>query len=188
MLDSHSVATYDVRIKHMPQDHHGSRDLKIFEEQFGKSDSPLLPPRLHNQYARELFICGNDNEFLNSEGIFLKSLFNPEVSEANLKEALCVLVHIALLKKDLPALFKYSLKAVAMEGCSEILCDLGAYYLQQKDYEEAAVWYYNAAFESHAILNIKASKEIPLEGLIKTYEEMGHPEIAAQYRERLKKE
>lgn len=73
------------------------------------------------------------------------------------------------------------MKVVACEGCAEICCELGAYYLGIQDIDEAIVWYYNAAYETESILNIKCSGEIALRGLAESYRAAGNEEQAEKY-------
>jgi hypothetical protein len=61
-------------------------------------------------------------------------------------------------------------------------CELGEYYRGQKDFLEAIVWFYNAAFETTSILNIKCSGVIPLNALAECYAAIGMEEQAAEYR------
>ena len=61
------------------------------------------------------------------------------------------------------------MKVTACEGCAEICCELGAYYAGIEDIDEAVVWYYNAAYETESILNVRCSGEIPLRGLAQCY-------------------
>ena len=51
--------------------------------------------------------------------------------------------------------FSVALKNVAVDGCSEVCCELGAYYFDKADYEEASLWYYNAAFETKPVLDVE---------------------------------
>ena len=183
ITDHTVILESDIRIRHMPQSSHVSRDLAIFAATYG--DGTPIPWRLHTQYARELFIGGTEAEFLVSEPIFRNSILREDATETALKEACCVLSHIAVIRQDIPGLLKYSLKAVALEGCSEIFFELGNYYLNAKDYEEAAIWFYNAAFESSSLLNIHYCTDYPLSALASTYDLMGHPAIGAEYRARL---
>ena len=39
--------------------------------------------------------------------------------------------------------------------------ELGEYFYEKKDYEEAAMWYYNAMNETNSILNIHTSTDWP---------------------------
>jgi hypothetical protein len=46
------------------------------------------------------------------------------------------------------------------------------YFETAKDYEEAALWYYNAAHETSSILDVHTGGDLPLQGLIRCYEIM----------------
>ena len=83
--------------------------------------------------------------------------------------------------------FKYAMKVVACDGCAEICCELGEYYRQIEDYDEAVVWFYNAAYETECILSVRSGREIPLKGLADCYRALGNAEQAAEY-ERLLQE
>lgn len=72
------------------------------------------------------------------------------------------------------------------DGCSEICCELGYFYEETGDFEEAAVWYYNAAYETQPVLALRSSEEEPLQGLIRCYEHLGLPAQARSYAEELK--
>lgn len=82
--------------------------------------------------------------------------------------------------------FKYTSKVIAGDGCSEICCELGYFYEETGDFEEAAVWYYNAAYETQPVLALRSSEEEPLRGLIRCYEQLGLPAQARGYAEELK--
>ena len=51
-----------------------------------------------------------------------------------------------------------------------------------RDYDEAIVWFTNAAYETQPLLNIRSGKEIPLEYLAKCMEKLGLKEEAENYR------
>ena len=96
-------------------------------------------------------------------------------------EAACVAAKAARLAGDVADFFKYAMKAVASEGCAEICCELGAFYMEREDYDEAIVWLYNAAYETESILDIHSGGDLPLRGLAKCYQELGNEEQAAEY-------
>ncbi len=96
-------------------------------------------------------------------------------------EAACVAARAARLAGDVADFFKHALKAVASEGCAEICCELGAFYMEREDYDEAVVWLYNAAYETESILDIHSGGDRPLRGLAKCYQELGNEEQAAEY-------
>ena len=49
--------------------------------------------------------------------------------------------------------------------CSELCCELGSYYSELGDINEARLWYYNALNETEPVMNIKYGGEIPQDAL-----------------------
>ena len=169
----------EIEIRHMPENNHKDRDLAAFVRRTGEGDR--LYKRLHNIYAKELFISGEDQDFLKAAAFFESSCMDTERSADEIKEAACVVARAARIAGDTAKFFKYAMKVVACEGCAEICCELGAYYLGVQDVDEAVVWYYNAAYETESILNLRCSKEIPLRGLARCYRMAGNETQAAEY-------
>ena len=169
----------EIEICHMPENNHKDRDLAAFVRRTGEGDR--LDKRLHNIYAKELFISGEDQDFLNAGPFFEGSCQDTERSVDEVREAACVVARAARIAGETAKFFKYAMKAVACDGCAEICCELGAYYLEAQDIDEAIVWYYNAAYETESILNINCSGEIPLCGLARCYREIGNESQAAEY-------
>ena len=174
-----SILNSDIEIIHRPSDSHAARDLRIFEKTI-KSGKPLSG-RLHEMYARELFIVGTDADFVKAAPYFEKAM-QESTDLDRIKEAACVVARGARLAADVPKFFKYALKDIGSEGCSEMCCELGEYYRGQGDFYEAIVWFYNAAFETTSILNIKSSGVIPLLALADCYEAVELFSEAAEYR------
>lgn len=171
----------DIVITHMPECSHAGRDLANFRRQTDRGIR--LSSHLHEMYARELFVAGSDEDFLLAEDFFAASVKDVDRGSAEFVQACCVAARAARLRGDTASFFKYAVKLVAGEGCSEICCELGDFYAGGKDYEEAAVWYYNAAYETAPELSLKAGNERAFQGLITCYEALGLPEQAETYRE-----
>lgn len=171
----------DIVITHMPECSHAGRDLANFRRQTDKG--VRLSAHLHEMYARELFVAGSDEDFLLAESFFAASVSDVDRGPAEFAQACCVAARAARLRGDTAGFFKYAVKMVAGEGCSEICCELGDFYAGVSDYEEAAVWYYNAAYETAPELSLKAGNERALQGLITCYEALGLPGQADAYRE-----
>lgn len=169
----------EIEICHMPQNSHKDRDLAAFVR-LTQAGEPL-DKRLHNIYAKELFISGEDRDFLAAREFFRASCADEARGDEELKEAACVAARAARLAGDTADFFKYAMKVVACDGCAEICCELGEYYRQIADYDEAVVWFYNAAYETECILNIRCGSEIPLQGLADCYRALGNEEQAAEY-------
>lgn len=174
----------DIVITHLPEQNHAGRDLANFRRQIAQGRN--LSRRLYGMYARELFLAGENRDFLEAEVFFRREVASPDRSADEITEGCCVAAKAARIKGDTIAFFKYTSKVIAQEGCSEICCEMGHFYEEAKDPEEAVVWYYNAAYETRPVLALRSSEEEPLQGLIRCYEQLKLPEEAESYREELK--
>lgn len=171
----------DIEIIHEQEESHAKRDLEVFRGLCGKES--LLSPRLRNLYARELFIAGEKEDFLQAGEFFEKVCEADTITEEELKEALCVAAKAARLSGKVKKFLKYAMKAVAGESCAEICLELGYYYLEEEDCHEAIVWFYNAAFETESILDIHCSGDKALLGMAECYRLSGLEEQEREYRE-----
>lgn len=169
----------EIEIRHMPENNHKDRDLAAFARM--TANGYRLDKRLHNIYAKELFISGEDKDFVVAGEFFRQSCQDTERSEDEIKEAACVAARAARICGDTEDFFKYALKVIACEGCAEICCELGEYFLLRRDIDEAIVWFYNGAYETESILNIHSSGDIPLMRLAECYREAGNEDQAAEY-------
>lgn len=175
----------DIVIEHLPEASHAKRDLDNFYRHV--TEGYQLPARLHNMYARELLMAGDEEDFSKAEGVFEASVADCGRSAEEISEACCVLAHAARLRGDTKRLLKYTSKVLAGEANSEICYELGCFYEGQGDYEEAALWFYNAVFETSPILYLCAGGTEALKGLIRCYEILGYPQQVEIYREELEK-
>jgi glycosyltransferase involved in cell wall biosynthesis len=162
----------DIEIQHLPESMHGKRDFFIFQHAFAKNGT--LPKNIMTMYAKELLKCGTPEDFANAAPFF-EGLYAKEPCE----EATCVLAHHYRIQNEIDRFFSVALKNVAQDGCSEVCCELGAYYLSKEDFNEAALWYYNAAFEVSPALNIEAGGGIPLAALAECYDKWADAKEAA---------
>ena len=169
----------DIAILHMPENNHKDRDLAAFVRM--TDEGYRLDKRLHNIYAKELFISGEDKDFITAGEFFRRSCQDTERSADEIKEAACVAARAARLCGNTEDFFKYAMKVIACDGCAEICCELGEFYLQKQDLDEAIVWFYNAAYETESILNIRSGGDIPLYGLAKCCHGAGNEEQAKKY-------
>ena len=174
----------DIVITHMPEQNHAGRDLGNFRKQIAAGRQ--LSRRLYGMYARELFLAGSVQDLQEAENYFRTEVSSPDRSTDEITEGCCVAAKAARLRGDTVAFFKHTSKVIAGEGCSEICCELGHFYEEKQDYEEAAIWYYNAAYETQPALTLRSAGEEPLQGLIRCYEQLGVPKQAESYRKELK--
>lgn len=171
----------DIVITHLPSGSHAKRDLANFHRHCGSGYR--LPKRLHDLYARELMIAGDAEDFALAAPFFTASAADVERSAEEVVQACCVAARAARLAGDAVTFFKYAIKGIAGEECSEICCELGHFYEERQDFEEAVIWYYNAVYETKPILDVRAGGSEGLAGLVRCYEALGCPEQAKSYRE-----
>lgn len=149
----------EIEILHKPQSLHAGRDFDGFLRLFDQEGS--LSKRLHNMYAKELFIVGTDDDFLRAVPIFEHTLMDLNAPQDTLQEAFLVLAHAYRIQNSVVLFFKYVTKLLCMEACSEICCELGDFYAAQRDLEEAQLWYYNAIHETTSVLSIEYQSNYP---------------------------
>lgn len=175
----------DIEIIHMPTGSHVKRDFHVLHE--AVKERGRLSKKLNGMYARELFIAGESEDFKEALDYF-KSLLEEVNDLEEIKKYQCVVARACLLIHDFHQFFKVCLKNIALgEPASEICYELGEYYFLASDYKEASIWYYNAAYETNAELNIHYQGDYPLKRLAECYELLGNKEEAESYR-RLAKE
>ncbi len=174
----------DIVITHLPGESHAKRDLANFQKHWRQGYR--LPKRLLGMYARELLIAGDEEDFAQAAPVFLEAAADNERDGEEMAQSCCVAARAARLAGDTVSFFKYTSKVIAEEACSESCCEMGHFYEGLSDWEEAAIWYYNAVYETRPILALQSGGKESLEGLIRCYEALGCPEQADIYREELR--
>lgn len=159
----------DIEILHRPQSLHSKRDFSIFIKAY-ECDGHFSS-KIRNMYARELLKTGDSRDFADAKNIFLSILETDTTDDAR-KEAACVLARVFRLEDNKNEFFKLTMKDMLTTPCSEICYELGTYFLSQRDYNEAVIWFYNAAFETECILDVHTNGDLPLYGLIECYESL----------------
>ena len=173
----------DIVIWHKPHGQHGSRDLAYFEKMIEENLS--LSHRLQDIYLRELYFAGNEHNLRKAE-VYLNSLIACESPDRDVfQKAVAILCKKARILGQDSEVLKYALKGVASQGSSELCMELGHYFYNIKDWEEAAIWYYNAAYETPCQMSLKAATSEPLSKLISCYENLGLQEVAEEYKKQL---
>ncbi|MCI9665115.1 MAG: glycosyltransferase family 2 protein [Lachnospiraceae bacterium] len=171
----------DIEITHLPEKSHTDRDLASFHALTQKKEP--LSERLFTIYAKELLISGRDADLLLAEDFFTGQA-DGDLPMERMKEALCVVVRAARIRGDYLKMYRYAMKDIASEGVSEVCFELGEYYFGTAIYEEAAMWFYNAAYETESILSIRCSGDLALGRLADCYEKMGLEGQARDYRKK----
>lgn len=164
----------EIRIEHKPEESHGKRDFSLFQHLIQKGE--FLSNKLHTMYAKELFIVGQEKDFMDALPYFKATAENSDRSYDNVLEALCVQAKAYRLNDSLYELFKIGIKGIADSPSSEICYEMGEFFFQKEDYKEASLWFYNAAFKTKSILNLKYERELPVSRLKECYQKIGNDE------------
>ena len=175
----------EIEIDHMPLSNHSSRDFGLFVNYFRKNKR--LSKRLHHMYTMELYISYQDESFLEAIDICEATMNDPTRSMDELKEAMVILEHAYRIKGDDYNFLKVIAKDTASSPSAETCCELGEYYYEKEDYNEACIWYLNAMEEAESILSINASGEFPCSRLIECYSKLGVVELEEHYRKEMEK-
>ena len=174
----------DIVITHLPTGEHGSRDLEAFRR--ATAGGYALPKRLHNIYAKELFIAGTDDDVIQAMDFFEEASMEEGRSQDELREAFLVIARGARLGGDTVNFLKYITKVIGEFPCSEGYYEMGEFFLEQQDLTEAALWYYNACYEAEPVLDIRLGGKAALEKLAFCYDQLGMEDLAKEYLEKSK--
>lgn len=175
----------EIEIDHMPLSNHSRRDFGLFVNYFRKNKR--LSKRLHHMYTMELYISSQDESFVEAIDICEATMNDPTRSMDELKEAMVILEHAYRIKGDDYNFLKVITKDMASRPSAETCCELGEYFYEKEDYNEACIWYLNAMEEAESILSIKASGEFPCSRLIECYSKLGAVELEEHYRKEMEK-
>lgn len=194
----------DIDIIHKPHENHAHRDLLTFKRAIESNRQELknsdgveasnylyvtagLSANARCMYAKELIMHGKDEDFIDAYEYFRGLADSGILDEQQLNEASCVIAHYAVIINDAVLLMKYAMKSIIISQVSEICNELGNFYLNNGDVEEAYMWFYNAAYETKPLLSLKSGHEIPMNNMIKCCELVGDEEQAEKIRTELKK-
>lgn len=156
----------DIEILHMPQSFHHKRDFSIFLKAYQRDG--MLSSKIWRMYAMELLKMGDAKDFQDALPLF-NVAYETATTDAARKEAACVLARAYRLNGETDNFFKLALKDMLTTPCSEICYELGCYFKEKNDLDEAVMWLYNAAFETESILDIHTSGDLPLLALSECY-------------------
>jgi glycosyltransferase involved in cell wall biosynthesis len=157
----------DVEIIHRPQSLHSKRDFTIFVKAF--EHDGVFSPKIRSMYAKELLKTGDKKDFDEAKEIF-RIIYDNDPADDARKDAACVLARVYRLEDNKNEFFKLTMKDMLTTPCSEICYELGTYFVGQRDYGEAVLWFYNAAYETESILDVHTGGDLPLYGLVECYE------------------
>lgn len=155
----------DIVITHLPEALHTGRDIAAFEKMV--KNGGYLDKKLCGLYARELFVSGSKEQFAGAKEYFKSVIEEEGRTPGEQMEAFCIVVRACRFAGDTAEFYKYAMRATASdeEIPAEICYELGCFYREQGDLREAAMWFYNALYETESILNKKCGGELAEEGL-----------------------
>ena len=150
----------DIVITHMPEESHTKRDLEAFERMVRRGER--MSARLHNIYAKELFVSGDESDFEKAIPFFESSFLDENRADDEKLEAVCVLAKAyRLLKKD-AKFVKYVFSEIGI--CAEICYEIGQYFYDNGEYADAMHWFL-VATNTQPLLNLKYGEEFPKQGI-----------------------
>lgn len=171
----------EIAITHLPEECHAERDFRIYQAILKKKQS--LSDKLIRMYAKELYIAGQKEDFITA-GPFFETVYYDENKEALHRLCECVLIRYYRYLGESAKILKMALHNVAVEKpSSEVLYEIGEYYVSWKDYKEATIWFYNAAYEAECELNIHYGGDYPLKRLSECYSALKNEEQSQIYEE-----
>jgi len=169
----------DIVITHLPTSEHAGRDLAAFKK--AVEGGYTLSKRLHNIYAKELFIAGCEQDVCEAAPLFENFAMEEGRGQDELCEAFLVVSRSARMSGDAVKFLKYITKVIGEFPCSEAYFEMGEFFFGQEDYEEAALWFYNACYEAEPVLDIRCGGKASLQRLSKCYSLLGVDELAKEY-------
>lgn len=152
----------DIEIQHLPHTPHYKRDFELFQKAFARDG--FLSDKALMMYARELYKCGSDEDYLAS-----REAFQWHYNKSGDQESASVLAHVSRLQNNMAEFLSTCVKDLAEDSCSEICYEIGLYYESLEEWNEASLWFYNAAFEASPILDLEVSEKKALLELAKCY-------------------
>lgn len=149
----------DIQILHMPEENHGERDFRIYQKVIKQEGS--LSKKLTMLYARELLIAGKERDMITALPYFEMLYHNTENEELfQYSECICAKAYHLLEREQ--DFWKVSLRHMASgEPVSEICYEIGLYYEEKEEYEEAILWFDCAKHETNPILDLRTKEEFP---------------------------
>lgn len=160
----------DIVITHLPEESHTKRDLAAFERMVIKR--MYMSARLHNIYAKELFVSGDETDFERAVPFFEDSLVDNSRAEDEKLEAVCVLAKAYRMLHMDAKFVKYALLS-EIGLCSELCYEIGQYFYENSEYTEALHWFTMAKEHTEPILNIRYGEEFPSQSIEKCRVKLG---------------
>ena len=169
----------DIEIQHLAKGNHVKRDIATFRKAITRG--VRLDKVLHSMYAKELFIAGDSEDLEGAVPFFEGSLNDSDRSEDEHREARCVLARAYRMSGRTADFFKLCLRETLQLPCAEMCSEIGRYFYDSGNYEEALCWLNDAIFETEAVITIYVRGTENLMLLADCCEKTGDAENSAKY-------
>lgn len=153
----------EIEIKHLPKNLHSGRDFRLFRRIFEREGR--LSAKLHSMLVKELFVSGAAEDFFAMEDLFAAVLKQEDASGDTRREAVLSLCHIYHEKGDIARFFAYAFKLMPDAVCGELCYEIGSYFMEAADYEEAVQWLEAAAHTTETVIDARRGGKLPLMAL-----------------------
>ena len=175
----------DVEILHLPEGSgHAKRDFSIFQKAYERGEA--LSANFYKMFATELFKCGDEEDFGRAIPMLEERARTQGIDADALLAAESALCRGCRLTGQSSSFFKHVLK-VMLSGVpvsSEICCELGHFFLQQEDAEEAERWYMAAMEEAVPAVDARCAGELPMRGMAACEERLGNKAASKDWERR----
>ena len=153
----------DIVITHDPQSDHSARDFSIYQLAIERDGS--LSPNVFNMMLTELYKCGTAFDFAKMSE-YIKEI-RDTLEDSPLRDATtAALCRSYRLNEYTDNLLTVAADKPASESCSEVLLELGLYYMDASKYTTAIEYFEMAAFSSTPVLDIHAGGDFPLKAIM----------------------
>ena len=169
----------DIEIRHMAEGHHAKRDLAAFVKAYERG--VVFSHKLHSMYAKELFIAGDKEDLEAAVPFFEKSLCDGSRTADEQREARCVLARTYRLCGRETDLFRLCLREAVNMPCSEMCSEIGHFFFDKGDMNEAYCWLYDAVFETEPVISVYVRGSENLRLLAQCCKACGRESEASEY-------
>jgi len=167
----------DISISHRPSSNHSKRDFDIYYKSLDTGIRFL--DYAVCMFIKELFISGERSDFIKALP-YLNKLARLQSYKDDTKKYIRVgLIKAYRINKDFDNFFKEVSLELCDNPCAETCLELAYYYEDKLDYEQAILWFINAANETTSIIDIHACTDRPRICLSKCYAKLANECIIA---------
>ncbi len=177
----------DIEVLHYPQGNHSLRDFGVFERIINEKGE--MSDRLLGMYLRELYKAG-DRAALERAGAFLENALQDARERDNTlmcRRIIAVLLRLYRITDKAVSMLRLGLREEITVPSAEVCMELGRFFADKGETQEAAEWFYRASHECESELDIASSGADAFMALSECFRTLGELQKADEY-EQLAKE